>query len=45
MGGGEGMDGWMDGLLYNQWADYNSIVGEQYVNMIKFQIHSGVWRI
>ena len=21
------MDGWMDGLLYNQWIDHNNIVG------------------
>ena len=24
-----GMDGWMDGLLYNQWTDHNNIVGER----------------
>ena len=23
------MDGWMDGLLYNQWIDHNNIVGER----------------
>ena len=23
------MDGWMDGLLYNQWIDRNNIVGER----------------
>ena len=23
------MDGWMDGLLYNQWIDYNNTVGER----------------
>ena len=22
-------DGWMDGLLYNQWIDHNNIVGER----------------
>ena len=36
---------WLDGLLYNQWIDHNSIVGERYVSMIKFIIHSGVLRI
>ena len=42
--GGE-MDGWMDGLLYNLWFDHNNIVGEQYVNMIKFKIHWGILHI
>ena len=23
------VDGWMDGLLFNQWIDHNSIVGER----------------
>ena len=23
------MDGWMDGLLYNQWIDHNNIVSER----------------
>ena len=35
----------MVGLLYNQWNDNNDIVGEQYVNMIKFKIHSGMLHI
>ena len=37
--------GWLADLLYSQWADHNNIVGERYVNMIKFIIHSGVSRI
>ena len=39
------VDGEMEGLLYNQWNDNNDIVGEQYVNMIKFKIHSGMLHI
>ena len=30
-------------LLHNQWIDDNSIVGEQYVNIIKFKILSGIF--
>ena len=29
--------------MHNQWIDDNSIVGEQYVNIIKFKILSGVF--
>ena len=35
----------MDYLLYNQWTDHNNFVGEQYVNIIKFKLHSGVLNI
>ena len=32
----------MDGLLYNHLINHNNIVGEWYVNIIKFRIHSGI---
>ena len=29
MEGERKVDGWMDGLLYNQWIDHNNTVGER----------------